>query len=373
MKPDPSAVPALPELIEGLPRKFESEEAAKGEWQRLGRALGFEASSTPTALEKFHSDFDSVRKALQSGGPDPEEAARAAYIEAEGWPLLKPLRNWSTVRQPPMVLWRVENDERRPDAVLSEGEVAILSSPGGVGKSTLVLQWALAAVRASEEEGVFGEACGLRVRPGPVVLVSYEDSPGRIALRAKVMGSIRDGLHVWDDPDPLLIADSMGQGRVIPFPGWSVLWRAIARIKPSLIVIDPISAALAGVNSNDILPVRQFMVQLAKQAAAVNTGVLLVAHDTKQSRNQARVGDDPGAGAIAGSAAWFDAARGVLYMSKNADDKSEGRTLTCLKANYGRSGWSIQLVERVEGNRFLGFRQFCEQASKEPKERNYGV
>ena len=87
--------------------------------------------------------------------------------------------------EPRPVLWR-DGPGRWADAVLSAGEVAILASPGGLGKSTLVLELAIAAVTKGDDDPMcteYGTACGLRVRSGPVVLVSYEDSTGRIAAR----------------------------------------------------------------------------------------------------------------------------------------------------------------------------------------------
>ncbi len=66
-----------------------------------------------------------------------------------------------------------------------------------------------------------------------------------------------------------------------------------------------------------------------------------------------RGGEDPGAGAVAGSATWFDAARGVLYLSRDADGR---RRLDCLKANHGASGWSVPIRARISAcGRFEGF------------------
>ena len=92
---------------------------------------------------------------------------------------------------------------------------------------------------------------------------------------------------------------------------------------------------------------------LSREAKAARCGVLVVAHDTKATRRDV-AGEDPGAGAIAGSATWFDAPRGVLYLSRKKDDEGR-RELRCLKANYGRSGWTVNLAERIEGERFVGF------------------
>ena len=77
----------------------------------------------------------------------------------------------------------------------------------------------------------------------------------------------------------------------------------------SMVVIDPASAALDSVSMNESGPVRAFMGALAREAKAAGCGVLVVAHDTKAARNAARDGGDRGAGAVAGSATWFDAPR----------------------------------------------------------------
>ena len=64
----------------------------------------------------------------------------------------------------------------------------------------------------------------------------------------------------------------------VPFESWTA----------RLVVIDPVSAALADVSTSE----------------TAGTGVLLVAYDTKSARNAIVRGEDPGAGVVAGSAAW---------------------------------------------------------------------
>ena len=85
--------------------------------------------------------------------------------------------------------------------MLSVGECAILASEGGLGKSTWTLEVASAAANAAQR----GAACGLRVVAGPVLLVSYEDSPPRIAHRLTwVSNKVPPGaLYVTPDPTPL--------------------------------------------------------------------------------------------------------------------------------------------------------------------------
>ena len=256
------------------------------------------------------------------------------------------------------MLWReptepgAEHAMERADAVLSVGECAILAAPGGTGKSYLTLTIAAAAAAS---RGKYGSASGLRVRSGPVVLVSYEDSPVRLyaRLRAIVGGPPSNSIYCWPDPTPLFVAgEGPARGAARPSSQWTTLWTVLRELSPALVVIDPVSAALDGASMSEGSPVRAFMRELTREAAAVKTGILLVAHDTKASRDLVRAGEDPGAGAVAGSATWYDAARGVLYMARDGDRRS----LRCIKANYGRSGWSVDLHERLDMNgRFCGF------------------
>ena len=173
----------------------------------------------------------------------------------------------------------------------------------------------------------------------------------RIAARIKRMApSFPKQVHVWTDAGPLFV--SREHGGAGPAHAWRALWNRIATLSPSLVAIDPVSAALHGVSLNESGPVRAFMRALAIEALAVQCGVLLVAHDTKAARNSSREGDNPGAGAVAGSATWFDAARGVMYMIRT----NTARHLMAVKSNYGRAGWSIALHERAnEAGEFAGF------------------
>ena len=95
---------------------------------------------------------------------------------------------------------------------------------------------------------------------------------------------------------------------------WSRLWEEIKTARPSLVIVDPVSAALADADTSQTGPARTFLRLLSQEAATAGCGVLLVAHDTKSARNLAMAGQDPGAGAVAGSAAWYDGARGVLTL-----------------------------------------------------------
>ena len=241
---------------------------------------------------------------------------------------------------PPPVLWM---DARRGGGtILRLGEVAVLSGAGGSGKSYVSLALAVAAARAGDEEDRM--ACGLSVRTGPVVLLSYEDDPRTVAWRCGLIASSTavpdkapDDVLVIPDPDPLMVADHENPGRVAEATLWPWLWKAIRSKSPSLVIVDPASAALAGVNQNDGATVRRFIRALAQEAQEGGFGILVVAHSTKG----ARFGQtDVGPHAVAGSAQWMDASRGVLFMRGQGPKRA---VIECVKSNHGPVGWAVEL------------------------------
>ena len=257
--------------------------------------------------------------------------------------------------EPPPVLWRDAGGEFA-QAVLSIGEVALLSGEGGLGKSFLTLALAAAATSAHDLGSEHGAACGIRVMPGPAVFVSYEDSPARLYGRLCRMGkaALAPLMHVARHPEPLWAAGAY-VGTSGPTPWWDMLWGYVRNVQARLVVIDPASSALADAAVGETGPVRRFLRALTVEAERAGCGILIVAHSTKAARVASRAGDDPGAGIVAGSAAWYDAARGILALSEHPDNAGL-RLLECVKANYGRRGWGTILREATaEDGAFAGF------------------
>ena len=302
-----------------------------------------EAAAHPDGAAEILRKLRPEHRAHFAGGPVLSAAPR-------------PIKEWRGKPEPAPVLWRDAGTPYADESVLCIGEVALLTAPGGCGKSYLSLALAKAAAEASGDRGT---ALGLSVRAGPVVLISYEDSPVRIAARLAKMGAgdaVYERVSVVQDPAPLFIANPDG-GAAMAGPGWRPLWDAIRTIEPALVVVDPASAALADVSTSESGPVRSFMRELSREAEAAECGVLIVAHDTKAARNAARAGEDPGAGAVAGSATWFDAARGALYLRAGAEDRADQRIVECAKANHGPAHWGVSLTEDyTAAGAFRGFR-----------------
>lgn len=210
-------------------------------------------------------------------------------------------------------------------------------------------------------------SCGLAVRPGPVLLVSYEDRPARIAARLRAMEVTERALkrlHIAIDPEPLWKPADRSVGGACVTSAFRALSEQLGTLRPSLLVLDPISAAADSLNLNDGGAARYAVRSLAKLSADRGVGILVVAHDTKSARESARADSAspsrlPGAGAVAGSAQWFDATRGVLYLRLGPKKEAPNidRELVALKVNNGVDGWDVPLArdDNDEGV-FRGFR-----------------
>ena len=332
-KHDPNLDPEADEERAGKRREafeFARERAAEGDWtpaRELAAAWAAEAAEGEDPKAAILEATDVVELLKLDPGPDPLAAP------AFGASLPRP------------VLWRAGSEADR-GALIGAGEVALLSGPGQGGKSTVALALAHAA-----RDG--GTACGLHVARGRVAVLSYEDSPARLAARMEWYGPASEWAHVRTSPNPapLWTADPEGyaSGRSEWWPRW---WKAVAAFGASLVVIDPASVALVGVSPSDGAGVRAFLADVTAEADRIGAGVLILAHDTKGARNETRAGYGPGAGMVAGSAQWFDGARAVLHLSGPGPD--ERRLLVAEKSNYGPSGWGARLAPRWDGDRWRG-------------------
>ena len=230
-------------------------------------------------------------------------------------------------------------------AVLADGAVCLLSGAGGAAKSTLATTLALdmayggQLVDPDRGGGMGTGFSGLfDVRPGPVMVASYEDPAGVLSWRLKDLArargaedAVRNRVHVAHMVGmPLYGPTESYNARPEPMRGWAHLWDNVDRIRPALVIIDPALDAYTG-DPNNLAAVREFVSALGAAAAARSCGVLLVAHSRKAARGKDSDPFDPGQ--VGGVGAWADAARGVLTLTGQGDN----RTLAIAKANWGRA------------------------------------
>jgi len=151
----------------------------------------------------------------------------------------------------------VSDMDRRPtgmqelDRVLGggvvPGMVVLLGGEPGIGKSTLVLQWAA--------------ACG-----GSVLYASGEESERQIKLRAQRLGAEDPGIHLFAETDVRRILE------------------AAETMKPALLLVDSIQTLFDPdfeSSAGSVSQVRGCATLLARWAKATGTPLVLVGHVTK--------------------------------------------------------------------------------------------
>lgn len=134
---------------------------------------------------------------------------------------------------------------------LVAGSVTLLGGEPGVGKSTLTLQL-LGAIAASARRGL---------------LVSAEESPQQVQLRAGRLGARRDG--VW------IVAET----------AMPAILAAVAEVQPDLLVIDSIQTVFdpeIGSSPGSVTQVRECAHALVLAAKASGVATILVGHVTKE-------------------------------------------------------------------------------------------
>ena len=151
----------------------------------------------------------------------------------------------------------ISDDDRRPTGLLEldrvlgggvvPGMVVLLGGEPGIGKSTLVLQWAA--------------ACG-----GAVLYASGEESERQIKLRARRLGAENPAIHLFAETDVRRILE------------------AAEAMKPALLLVDSIQTLFDPEfesSAGSVSQVRGCATLLARWAKSTGTPLVLVGHVTK--------------------------------------------------------------------------------------------
>jgi RecA-family ATPase len=225
--------------------------------------------------------------------------------------------------------------------MIPDQTVTIVSGDGGVGKSLLLIQLAIASATGGEWIGTLPER-------GPVVFVSAEDDLDelhrRIANVAEAqhidLGDLGD-LHIVPlaGRDAVMGAPEGKTGIIKETPVWRGLVSIVKQTSPRLVILDTLADVFAG---NEIArqEARQFIGILPGPAIEHSLAVVLLAHPSLS-------GMASGSGTN-GSTAWSNSVRSRLYLETiKGDDGREIdadlRVLRTKKANYGPSGSEVRL------------------------------
>ena len=232
--------------------------------------------------------------------------------------------------------------EARPVAWLWPGRIALgkvtmLAGDPGLGKSFVTLDIAARVSRGV----VWPDGTPAMTEPAGVILLTAEDDPadtirprldaaGADVSRIHALEAVRqiDGgettFSIRHDMDKLdkLLADS-----------------------PSvrLVIIDPITAYLDGVDSHKNADVRAVLTPLGKMAGAHNVAMLVVSHLNKSGSSNAQY-------RVSGSLAFTAAARAVWLFAKDKSD-AKRRLMLPMKNNLSNdeTGMAYQLGGTADG------------------------
>ena len=196
---------------------------------------------------------------------------------------------------------------------LPERTTTLLSANGGVGKSNLALQLAVALASGSE-------FMGLDVMPSRVLVISAEDEARTVHFRvANICADV--GLSLSALSDRVVVYD-MAQADCVLWAEHGMTERmqwlsdAVERHRAQVVIIDNSSDVYAA-NENDRSSVRGFMRALNMIAAHHSCACLLLAHVDKASvRMGAGLDTDS---TFSGSTAWNNSARSRWAMVRDGE------------------------------------------------------
>jgi len=196
---------------------------------------------------------------------------------------------------------------------LPERTTTLLSANGGVGKSNLALQLAVALASGSA-------FMGLNVMPSRVLVISAEDEARTVHFRvANICADV--GLSLSALSDRVVVYD-MAQADCVLWAEHGMTERmqwlsdAVERHRAQVVIIDNSSDVYAA-NENDRSSVRGFMRALNMIAAHHSCACLLLAHVDKASvRMGAGLDTDS---TFSGSTAWNNSARSRWAMVRDGE------------------------------------------------------
>jgi putative DNA primase/helicase len=222
---------------------------------------------------------------------------------------------------------------------LAAGKLHLLAGSPGAGKTTLALS--LAATTTIAGRWPDGTRCP---QAGDVVVWSSEDDPAdTLVPRLLAAGADLRRAH--------FVGNVKGTGGARPFDparDVSLLLSALERIKPAMLIVDPVVSAVAA-DSHKNTEVRRALQPLVDLAARVGCALLGISHLSKGT-----AGRSP-AERISGSIAFAALARVVLLAAKR-ETPAPGeapRLLVRAKSNIGDDsggiGYDLRQAEAAPG------------------------
>ena len=291
---------------------------------------------------------------------------RRLVQELDGAPESRPiaLSTWVGQPEPKPRRWLV-------NAWLPAGRVSLLTGPGGVGKSRLVLQLAAGIASSGHDQAdawidaprdVLSLGTGVEEGRSPVVYASWEDEPEEVWRRLSAISSQKAAS--WVTPERLTqlhVADMAGHGPIWTPSGsrhistmatiteaGQELRRHCEELEARLLVLDPLAAAYAG-DENARGLVRAFVSDWDAWGRANECAVLLVAHPPKTA-GVTYSGSTDWQGAVRNMWSLDKAKRGSSPRQRQEATRPDEWRLSCEKSNYGPKPEPLHLDWDADGD-----------------------
>jgi hypothetical protein len=332
--------------------------SAEADWMKFARALAHEAAVHKAQAEELWEILDTASR-LALGYNEPDNRNRWLRHISEACDREKPItiatvfdlakkNGWPGWAPPSAAESPPEADDAAAGASASQspelkvsfsniphrqwlygidlvrGDVTLLASPGGAGKTSLALGMAicLATGKAVLGEWIWGSG------PFKSLYINAEDGGVEMLRRAcafcqqhGITEQELDRLHLAGTDDTRVqglkfLRTAGPNSSALDEVGFKHLDNLLTSLRPDLVVIDPLIALCGGGNINDNAVMSLVMRELKKVALKCKCAVLIVLHTRKG-------GDLATADAISGASAIKDLARRAIMPVTMTDDEAK--------------------------------------------------
>jgi hypothetical protein len=332
--------------------------SAEADWMKFARALAHEAAIYKAQAEELWEILDAASR-LAPGYSEPDNRNRWLRHISEAFDRDRPItiatvfdvarkngwRGWAppsstespstaddaaagaSGSQSPELKISFTNIPHRQwlySVDLVRGDITLLASPGGAGKTSLALGMAICLVTGKE---VLGERIWGR-GPFKSLYINAEDGGAEMLRRAcafcqqhGITEQELDGLYLLGADDTRVqglkfLRTAGPNSSALDEVGFKQLDNLLTSLRPDLVVIDPLIALCGGGNINDNAVMSLVMRELKKVALKCKCAILIVLHTRKG-------GDLTTADAISGASAIKDLARRAIMPVTMTDDEAK--------------------------------------------------
>lgn len=218
------------------------------------------------------------------------------------------------------------------------GTIGVIVSPGGTGKSMLMLESALGVGLGQDFNGIWGQD----LKEGRVIYVAGEDPQEVIERRLHTLGAyvgtlddvekIASNVEIWPAYGHGFKIAELTKNGITPSKEWEDLTAYLTANPARLVILDTFNRLLGGISENDSGAMGAVLSIVEQTCRKVGCSVVLVHHTNKASMS----GGGADQQAARGSSAITDNARWQVNLSVMDKDEAAARDIT---DDSARRGW----------------------------------